>query len=230
MRERLDAEKELLGFYITGHPIDEYEADLRGFRTVELANIPEMKHEQGVRIAGIITAKEVMVSKKTGKPFSRVQIEDRVGGMEVMFFAESYEKYGNELMVGEPIVISGVIDAREEEQQVKVIAREAHTLEQACQTMVKEVYVRCPREKCGAELWRDLKEVATANHGEKPLCLVIPGPEGGLAMLETSADFSLTPSLPLFKDLRGRFGRDEVRIRARELPDMQRRKTWGNRG
>ena len=229
MRQRLESEKELLGFYITGHPIDEYEADLRGFRTAELADVPELKNEQGVRIAGVINAKEVMVSKKSGKPFARVQIEDRVGGMEVMFFAESYEKYGNELMIGEPVVISGVIDAREEEQQVKVIAREVHTLEEACESLVKEIYIRCSREKCGPELWRELKEIATAHHGEKPLCLVIPGVNGGMAMLETSEEYALTPGLPLFKDLRRRFGKDEIKIRAKELPEMQRRKTWGNR-
>ncbi|MDR1191722.1 MAG: DNA polymerase III subunit alpha [Verrucomicrobiales bacterium] len=254
LRQRLDGEKELLGFYITGHPIDEYEADLRAFRTVGLDELGGLAPGRSVRIAGLVARKDVQVARKSGKPYARIQLEDRLGSVEVTCFNEQYEKYGNEITVGEPLIVSGTVDEGafrgndraalsadgdavakpadddRAKSTAKVIAREIHTFEQACQTLVREVYLRCPREKCGAPLWRELKDLAAANRGERPLCLVIPGADGGLAVLEAAEDFFLESSAALLKDLRRRFGKDEVRLRAKELGDMSRKKTWGNRG
>ncbi|MDR1305307.1 MAG: DNA polymerase III subunit alpha [Verrucomicrobiales bacterium] len=251
LRQRLEGEKELLGFYITGHPIDEYEADLRAFRTAALDELGELAPGQGVRVAGLVSRKDVLVAKKSGKPYARLQLEDRLGSVEVTVFNEQYEQYGNEITLGEPLIVSGTIDEggfrnnrdnspadnepakpaatdddRAKPAAAKVIAREIHTIERACRELVRDVYLRCPREQCGPALWTELKTTAAAHHGAQPLCLVIPGADGGLAVLETSPDFALTVTTGLLQDLRQRYGRDEVRLRARELGDMQRKKKW----
>ena len=230
MRTRLDNEKELLGFYVTGHPVDEYENELRAFRTLDLGEAEEEKHDAPARIAGVICSKEVRLTQKGQKPYARINVEDSTGRVEVTVFPDLYQKHGNELMIGQPIIIAGFVD-REQEDRPKFMGQQIFTLEEACTTLVREVYVRCPREKCGPALWNELKQMVAEHRGLKPLCLVIPGSEGGMAIVETGSDYAVKSDLPVLRLLREKFGAQEVRLRAKELGDMSRRKSsYGGHG
>ncbi|MDD5262305.1 MAG: DNA polymerase III subunit alpha, partial [Methylacidiphilales bacterium] len=229
MRTRLENEKELLGFYVTGHPVDEFEDDLRAFRTLDLGEAEEESHDAPARIAGVICTKEVRLTKKGQKPYARINVEDRTGRVEVTVFPELYQKHGNELMIGMPIVIVGFVD-REQEDRPKLMAHQIFTLEEACESLVREVYVRCPRERCGPGLWNELKAVVAGARGSKPLCLVIPGSQGGMAIVEAGSDYAVKSDLSVLRQLREKFGGREVRLRAKELGEISRRRPGAWRG
>jgi DNA polymerase III subunit alpha len=223
-RQRLDGEKELLGFYVTGHPVDEYEKDLRAFRNLELGEAGEEAHDTPVRIAGVICSKEVRLTKDQ-RPYARVMVEDRTGRIEVTLFNELYQKVGNQLEVGAPMVIAGFID-RSMEDQAKMLAQVITPLEDACETLIREIYVCLERSDCGRGRLDELCALALAHRGAKPLCLQIPGEKGGWAVIEAAEEFAVQSSLIFLQILRQTFGPNTIRLRAKPMPEMQRRKSY----
>jgi DNA polymerase-3 subunit alpha len=223
MRERLQYEKELLGFYVTGHPVDEYEDDLRSFRGVPLAEIEEEPEDSPVRVAGLVIGKEVRLSKKDQRPWATVQIEDRTGRIEMMVWSDMYQKVGNHLIEGQPVIVAGHLERRDEDKP-KLMPQIVLPLEEAARLWVRDIYVFLERDQCRGDVFQRIQDVVARHAGETPLCFVIPGPERGQAVLQTDAKFHLRPSLELLQELRAIAGAGKVRLRTRDIQVPPRRK------
>lgn len=103
--ERLRAEKDTLGLYLTGHPIDQYLDELRHFTTHRLMELnPDKK--QNIVIAGLIIAMRTMNTKR-GDKMAFITIDDRSGRQEIALFSDKYEAYKEILIKDSVIVISG---------------------------------------------------------------------------------------------------------------------------
>jgi DNA polymerase-3 subunit alpha len=98
--ETLGFEKELLGFYVTGHPLDEYRPALEGGKYVAIANLQEEEDKSTVSIAGALTSVEKRFTKREGKPFAVVVLEDLTGSLEVMIWNETFTKCAAQLEPG----------------------------------------------------------------------------------------------------------------------------------
>jgi DNA polymerase-3 subunit alpha len=223
VRERLQYEKELLGFYVTGHPADEYEDDLRSFRGVPLAEVEEEPEDAPVRIAGLVIAKEVRLSKKDQRPWATVVVEDRTGRIEMMVWSDMYQKVGNHLMEGQPVIVAGYLERRDDEKP-KLMPQIVQPLEEAARLWVRDIYVLLEREQCRPEIFSAIQGVLARHAGETPVCFVIPGPAQGQAVLETAASFHVKPSLEVLQELRAVAGSGKVRLRMRDIPVPARRK------
>jgi DNA polymerase-3 subunit alpha len=178
--EKLAFEKELLGFYVTGHPLDEYRSLLEGGKFVPIAKLPEQEDKTVVSIAGALASVEKKFTKKDGKPFAIVVLEDLTGGMEVMIWGETFAKCGQHLESGAVVSIAGRLDKREEPP--RLVANEVKPL--------KKIE---PREKpvvlnfhCGRATEADLltvREILWESPGKRrvELCFTGDGPrwEGG---------------------------------------------------
>jgi DNA polymerase-3 subunit alpha len=117
--EKLAAEKELLGFYVTGHPLDRYRSLFESGKYVSIAQIPEHV-EPGVRnptvqIAGALVGVEKRFAKKSGKPFATVLLEDFTDTIEVRIFGEAYAQAAAHLEPGKIVAVTARVDLREEE-------------------------------------------------------------------------------------------------------------------
>jgi DNA polymerase-3 subunit alpha len=115
--EKLAYEKELLGFYVTGHPLDEYRSALEKF--VPIASLGEEEDKSTVAIAGALTSVEKKFTKKENKPFAVVILEDLTGSLEVMIWNETYTKSQAHLVLGNVVSISGQLDRREDTPRLK---------------------------------------------------------------------------------------------------------------
>ncbi|MDX6765755.1 MAG: DNA polymerase III subunit alpha [Candidatus Methylacidiphilales bacterium] len=223
MKERLQYEKELLGFYVTGHPVDEYEEDLRSFRGHPVAELGEEPHDGVVRLAGLVVGREVRLSKKDGRPWAIVQLEDRTGKVEMMLWSETYQKFGPQLEEETPVVVVGQMDRREEDK-AKVIPAAIYTLEEVASSHVRDVYLVLDREQCRPEVFSRVLELLAAHPGDVPFCLILPGPQGGQAVLESASSLWIKPSLGLLRALRGIAGKGRVRLRTKEFAPPPRRR------
>jgi DNA polymerase-3 subunit alpha len=223
LTEKLAAEKTLLGFYVTGHPVDPYEADLRAFRTVDLGEMEDCGHDAFIRIAGVICGMEVRTTQRDNRPWARLQIEDRTGRLEVAIFPQLYEIHGRLFKEGLPLVISGNLD-RSRDDMVSLKGHELFTLEDACAKLVKEVHLVLPRESCEPAALRELQAFLTPHRGNAKLCLQIPGPNYGNALLQTSDDFTVEHSSEFLRSLRGHSRLRDVRLRVKDLSESSRPK------
>jgi DNA polymerase-3 subunit alpha len=114
LTEKLGYEKELLGFYVTGHPLDEYRAALSSPKYVPIAKLASQESKSIVTIAGQLASVERRFTKKDGKPFAIVVLEDFTGTIEVMIWNEAFTKVQKHLEVGAVITLKGRLDQRDE--------------------------------------------------------------------------------------------------------------------
>jgi DNA polymerase-3 subunit alpha len=114
LAEKLAFEKELLGFYVTGHPLDEYRPLLDCGKFVPIGRLNDEDDKSSVLIAGSLTTVEKKFTKREGKPFAVVTVEDLTGTVEVMIWAETFAKCASLLEPAAVVSICGRLDKREE--------------------------------------------------------------------------------------------------------------------
>jgi DNA polymerase-3 subunit alpha len=118
--EKLAFEKELLGFYVTGHPLDEYRSVLESGKFASIVSLGELEDKSQVKIGGALTSVEKKFAKKDGRPFAIVVIEDLTGQIEAPVWSEAFAKFGSLLETGKVVSITGKLDKREEPPRISV--------------------------------------------------------------------------------------------------------------
>ncbi|MEO7168336.1 MAG: DNA polymerase III subunit alpha [Spartobacteria bacterium] len=135
-REKLSYEKELLGFYVTGHPLDPYAHLFASGKYRTINSLGELEDRATFTIAGAIAQVDRKFTKKEGKPFGVVFIEDLTGLLEVVLWNETYVPVAALLEPGKVIALRGTIDRRDDSvrataQKVKLLKLEAAPAEEA---------------------------------------------------------------------------------------------------
>ncbi|MBI2331278.1 MAG: DNA polymerase III subunit alpha, partial [Chloroflexi bacterium] len=108
-REMLNWERELIGLYISDHPLNEYQAILAQIVSYFTGQLPEASHEEKVRIAGLITGVRPYTTK-TGKPMGFAALEDIQGTVELVLFPKTWEQSREKLTVGQIVIVEGKVD------------------------------------------------------------------------------------------------------------------------
>jgi DNA polymerase-3 subunit alpha len=110
--EKLSYEKELLGFYVSGHPLDAY-ADLFAAKNYQpISSLADLDDRSQFRIGGAIVQVEKKFTRREGKPFAVMWIEDRTGPLEVVVWNEVYVVVSEILVPGRVVELRGTIDTR----------------------------------------------------------------------------------------------------------------------
>jgi len=110
--EKLSYEKELLGFYVSGHPLDAY-ADLIATKNYQsISSLGALEDRAQFRIAGAIANAEKKFTRKEGKPFAVIWLEDRTGTIEIVVWNDVYVTVSELLLPGKVVEVRGTIDAR----------------------------------------------------------------------------------------------------------------------
>ncbi|MDO5342927.1 MAG: DNA polymerase III subunit alpha [Bacteroidia bacterium] len=108
----LDEEKEVIGFYLSSHPLETYAHTIKFFTDVKLENINDVisaKKGATVHFAGIVTASTEMVAKSSGNKYGRYTVEDMSGSFEFPLFSKDFMKFGYMFVVGTPLFITGIV-------------------------------------------------------------------------------------------------------------------------
>jgi DNA polymerase-3 subunit alpha len=178
LRERLAYEKELLGFYLSGHPLDDYAADVAAFHVHTVAQLREMAEEIDTRLCGLITKVDVRTTKETKKPWARVVFEDLTGSIEVMVFPDTYAALPRALNVNDVVVISGSLDRRDDQPKIRgvQVLWLAEAYEQLLQGLVLHLPLEDWREPAR---WTDLRELVMDAPGPVKLRLLCSRANGG---------------------------------------------------
>jgi DNA polymerase-3 subunit alpha len=120
-REMLNWERELIGLYLSDHPLTEHQATLAQLVTYFSGQLPEAQHEEKVRVAGLITSIRPYVTK-TGKPMGFVTLEDIQGNIELVLFPRTWTQFQPILEVGKIVLVEGKADAQSAPPKILVDA------------------------------------------------------------------------------------------------------------
>ncbi|MCC6986460.1 MAG: hypothetical protein IT309_08530, partial [Anaerolineales bacterium] len=137
-REMLNWERELIGLYISDHPLNEYQATLAQIVSYFSAQLPDAAHQEKVRVAGIITNIRPYTTK-AGKPMGFVTIEDIQGSVELLLFTRTWEQYRDQLAADQIIIVEGKVDQTNTPPKIlaDTIKTEIKVLEAAADSTLK---------------------------------------------------------------------------------------------
>ena len=189
--EKLAHEKELLGFYVTGHPLDEYRAVLESGKFAPISSLGELDDKSTVRIAGTLAGVEKKFTKKDGKPFAILALEDLTSSLEVMVWSEAFGKCASVLEKGRVVAITGRIDKREDPP--RVVASEVKALRSEEKPVV--LFFRC--EGTSEKDLAEVKQAIEQFPGSRSLELEFESAEGQRLRLRPGSQYrvDLIPEL-----------------------------------
>jgi DNA polymerase-3 subunit alpha len=224
--ELLAHEKELLGFYVTGHPLTPYAAILEKYCLANTAQLTGLPNRSLTRIGGLIAAVQHGVSKKNGKPYSLVTLEDLEGSVQVLVMNENYDKYRELLVPNKAILVVGEVNTGEE--RPKVFPQEIMPLEEAPKKFTRQVHLRLHTAHLKPESMTAVLELVAAHPGKCPLFLCFMRPTGEVIFIEPNERFGVTPSHQLQQAADRLFGEETYYVKVdNSLPERQRR--WERR-
>ncbi|MFQ5675191.1 MAG: DNA polymerase III subunit alpha [bacterium] len=140
-------EKEMLGFYVSGHPLRKYEEEVKTFSSVRLDSLEDLADGAPVKVCGIVTESKNILDRKN-QPMAFVSFEDFYGSVEVIVFSSVYEKNAEFLKNDSMVLISGRTSVRDDENP-KIICEEVIPLETLWQHYGKNLYLSM--EKIGVD-------------------------------------------------------------------------------
>jgi DNA polymerase-3 subunit alpha len=178
--EMLAYEKELLGFYVTGHPLDEYRSVLESGKYRPILSLIEMDDKATVQVAGALTVVERKFTKKESKPFAIVTLEDLTGSLEVMIWNETYNKCSMHLEQGRVVAVTGRLDKREDAP--RIVATEIKPLKPGTVAVSPEsapVVLSFQRDRTTEADLQEIKNAVEQSPGSQRLELEFVNGEGG---------------------------------------------------
>ncbi|MGB8168418.1 MAG: DNA polymerase III subunit alpha, partial [Chthoniobacteraceae bacterium] len=188
--EKLAFEKELLGFYVTGHPLDDYRSLLESSKYVPIARLGDEEDKSTPTIAGALTSVEKKFTKKDSKPFAVVIIEDFTGPLEVMIWNETFNKAQAHLVQGNIVAISGRLDKREDTP--RLVANEVKAIKRPAKPAgERPVVLTFDRSKTTPDDLAKVREIVAKHPGSQTLEFVFTSAAATPVRLRAGREFSM---------------------------------------
>ena len=201
----LSYEREMLGLYVSDHPLLGVEHVLRSATDTTISQILDegVAHDQIITIAGLITAVQRKVSRQ-GQSWAIVTVEDLEGAIDVRFFSTTYQTHALNLIEDRIVIIRGRIDKREETAQITALELNLADINQA---PIGPFVIKLEAERCTPPVVDRMKEILRSHPGTREVHLKI---EGGAknTILKLDDGLKITASPSLSADLKSILGPD----------------------
>ncbi len=213
--EMLANEKSVLGFYISGHPLEGMRSDVKTLSTVSLGETTPDIDGQIVRVCGIISALRTKIDKR-GKTMAFATIEDFTGKAETLIFSDPYEKGKNAIKLDAPVLMIGKAEASGD--SIKLIVDEVYGIDQAIQSLTKSIVITFSTNSATEKQIRDTIDLLDRYRGSGscPCFFTIwNGTNHPWKLLART--LKVKPARDLLAGLRDIFGEENVRISTEPL-------------
>jgi DNA polymerase III subunit alpha len=195
--QRLQSEKEVLGFFVSGHPLDKYAEKLRNLNVIDTATALEMKAspppagrrrdgppENLLAIAGVIVGLKIGKSKRSGEMYAQASLEDTVGKIDIICFPKDYSRLCESLKIEVPVLVKGTLRADDEESAPKLSVSSVQPLEDIRIKLPQNVRIRVPLENASEAMLGSLRAMITAAPGPGRLMINLESRGEYCVMLE----------------------------------------------
>jgi DNA polymerase III subunit alpha len=191
--ERLASEYAMLGFYVSGHPLDKYTSRLKEMGAISLEQIDGQRNGKELTVAGLIVGTRPMRSKK-GAQWAIFTLQDMTGVQELLAFPESFARLNAVLKPGTPLLLK--VKVQIEEAGTRLSLQEARKLEALAQPAVaNEFRVRMELQSVSEELMQRLEELFDKAQGPSTVIFELRSPDGSLATIQSQQRVRVDPKL-----------------------------------
>jgi DNA polymerase-3 subunit alpha len=210
---RLAAEKEILGFFISGHPLEKYKDKLADLQALSIAEIGAMTKSTGkdetIATAGIIGNVRVLKSKR-GDFYAQATLEDMSGSLDMIVFPEAYKKIGDRVKLEVPVLVRAGVRI-EEGTNPKITAAEIMPLEDAKVPLPRAIRIRVPLETSAESTVDDLHQLFQERKGEARVLFDVERAGDFMVVMEAEG-YNVMPDRNFIARVEQLCGRGSVRV------------------
>ena len=203
--ERLAFEKESLGFFITGHPLERFRAELEQWASATTATLAGVSGNGDVSVGGVITGLRLIRTKK-GDRMATFVLEDVEGSVECLVFPETYKQTAGRLADDQVVLVKGRAETPDE-GRARILASDVMALDQAKLVEARSVTIRVPAAGWDRSKGERLRDILGAHRGDCPVTLEIVRPGAYAVALAPSAIFRVRPDTVLRDEIETLLGK-----------------------
>ena len=221
--ERLAAEKELLGFYVSGHPLNPFSPILQQYGLGNTESVATLPDRSMTRIGGMISAIQQGFSKKSGKPYAMITLEDLQGQLQILCMNDQYDKHRHLFEANRTIMVIGEVNNAED--RPKIFPQEIMDLEEAPKRFSQQIHLRLSVDSLTTDSLDAIMALVKRHKGSCPLYLCFTKPDGNIAFVECHETYGVSPGLSFQHEIESLLGPKAYYVKAdRSLPERQRPK------
>ena len=223
--ERLTYEKETVGFFLTGHPLEGVMEDLRRVVDTDIAGVEKLREGQVIRIGGLLAGCKEHKSKK-GERMAFTVLEDMSSSIEVIVFPSTFADCAHLLTSDRPLVVLGTV--QQSERGAKIIAQEIAGLAETLEQYAEQAIITLQAASTSRQHMLELKELLYRHHGATPVLLTLHFDDRGEVDIQVLKDMTIRPSTGLFRQITSLCGPRSLAVRMRK-PEAQPRRNGNGR-
>ncbi|MFP4417226.1 MAG: DNA polymerase III subunit alpha [Chitinispirillaceae bacterium] len=207
--ELLGREKEVLNFYVSGHPLDNYRDEIMGFASLQLteSNMAEAKHDTSVTVGGIIISLRTHI-QRDGRPMAFMELEDLSGSIELIAFGDAYETYRHLLATDSMVLVRGTV-MREESRPPKLRVEKVMALAETRENLTRSVHIKMRTPGLEEEFIKEVFSHCTQHKGECRLIIHMHTQEANEYRIKAK-NIMLNPAKEVIDALRKQLGKENV--------------------
>lgn len=213
-KQRLAHEKEVLGFYVSGHPLQRYEDLLDRYTTTCALTLTETEDGSAVRVGGLIADMRAITTRK-GRPMAFVTIEDMHGNTDVTVFSDLYDEACQNLQKGRAVIIEGRI--QKEENVVRLLAEKIVPIEKAAETWTASVHFYLDLTRLQREGLQDLNTILQQHPGPSRAFIHLQDPGKTETVVQLADSVGVRADASLNREISSLFGAAAMQTQCREV-------------
>ncbi|AEY02336.1 DNA polymerase III, alpha subunit [Oceanimonas sp. GK1] len=207
----LDGERDTLGLYLTGHPINQYARELRQYTSGRLSEVQPGGRDRVSTVAGLVIASRVMTTKR-GNRMGILTLDDKSGRLDVTLFSDALERYESLLEKDKILVISGQVSFDDFSGGLKMSAREVLDISDARERFARGLALYIDKSRIDQGFFTQLLDILTpVRAGVCPVRVTYNRP-GARAELTLGTEWRVTPTDQMLESLRALLGQDKVEL------------------
>ncbi len=207
-KERLAKEREVVGFYITGHPLTKFEVEYKSFANFHIGEVEENEEIENVRACGVITDVRKKIDR-AGNEMAFFNIDDFTGSCECLMFSKVFAEYGKYVQKEEPVFVVGNLESSGD--TVKMHVSKLLPIDVARNELSGSIRINVIKEKIPAEKLLELKSVLENNSGKVPVFIQLFS-NGSKSSVYALKNNRVDLSAELFSELNELFGEDSFQL------------------
>ena len=210
-KEALSKEMEVLGLYVSGHPLLEHADDLEEFTTVSFEEGQELSKNDTVFVGGMIT-KIVRRYDKRNREMAFFDLDCLGGHAEIVVFSDCYKSYGNLIEEGSVVFVKGKPSDTSDFSDLKILSDEIISVENVRDRLSQCLNIKFVSGKVETSDIDELMNISKSNPGSCKLLFHLPNPDSPRPLKVLAHNVSVSTDIAFIKQLRDKYGKDNVWI------------------
>jgi len=203
-------EKEMIGFYVTSHPLSRFSKILKTYASATSSTLNKFKDQDEVSIGGLIQTKKEILTKK-GHKMAFVTLEDLEGSVEVVVFSKLYLSLQELLTEDQTVYLKARVDMRDDIP--KLIANDIFLLSDVTKKMTRVLTIDLSTAGLDLETLKKVQKILLSNKGDVPVYLTFKDPMGKRTIMSSGESYKVSSSEELFDQVKEVLGDDAIRVR-----------------